>query len=59
MSVTFQGATLGLALLAVTATGPTAPAKRGLPFVHDDYARAVREARARKVPIFIEAWAPW
>ena len=29
-----------------------------LPF-QDDYAKAVAEARARKVPLFIEAWAPW
>jgi len=30
-----------------------------LPFLHDDYTRAVAEARARRVPLFIEAWAPW
>jgi hypothetical protein len=30
-----------------------------LPFIRDDYARALVEARARKVPLFIEAWAPW
>ena len=30
-----------------------------LPFIQDDYPRALAEARARKVPIFIEAWAPW
>jgi hypothetical protein len=30
-----------------------------VPFLHDDYARAVAEARARKVPLFVEAWAPW
>jgi hypothetical protein len=30
-----------------------------LPFVQDDYTRAVAEARARKVPLFVEAWAPW
>jgi hypothetical protein len=30
-----------------------------LPFVEDDYARALEQARARNVPIFLEAWAPW
>ena len=30
-----------------------------LPFISDDYTRALAEARARKVPLFIEAWAPW
>jgi hypothetical protein len=30
-----------------------------LPFIQDNYTRALAEARARKVPLFIEAWAPW
>jgi hypothetical protein len=30
-----------------------------LPFIQDDYAKALAQARARKVPLFIEAWAPW
>jgi hypothetical protein len=30
-----------------------------LPFIDDDYARALSEARARDLPLFIEAWAPW
>jgi hypothetical protein len=34
-------------------------AKPVLPFIRDDYPRALAEARARKLPIFIEAWAPW
>jgi endonuclease YncB( thermonuclease family) len=33
--------------------------KTALPFIDDDYARALAEARARKLPLFIEAWAPW
>ena len=37
-----------------------APAPRGaLPFVEDDYGKALAEARARSLPLFIEAWAPW
>ena len=32
---------------------------RPLPFISDDYARALGEARARELPLFIEAWAPW
>jgi hypothetical protein len=47
-------------------TKPTGPAVAGtpvthlaLPFIQDDYTRALAEARARKVPLFIEAWAPW
>jgi len=30
-----------------------------VPFVQDDYAKALADARARGVPLFIEAWAPW
>ena len=44
----------------VRRTGPaTAPKGPVLPFIADDYTKAVAEARARKVPLFIEAWAPW
>lgn len=40
--------------------GPRATAFHPVvPFIQDDYTRAVAEARARKVPLFIEAWAPW
>jgi hypothetical protein len=35
------------------------PASPALPFIADDYATALAEARARKLPIFIESWAPW
>jgi hypothetical protein len=46
-----------LALLAASAAadGPD----KLLPFVADDYANALAEARAQKLPLFIEAWAPW
>ena len=30
-----------------------------LPFIEDDYTRAVARAKAKNVPIFVEAWAPW
>ncbi len=38
-----------------------APAKSAevLPFVADDWPRAVALARSRKLPLFVEAWAPW
>ena len=44
---------------APTSAARTAHARAVLPFIADDYERALHEARARKVPIFIEAWAPW
>lgn len=56
---------LSLALAAV-APGPasgltSAPAPRAssLPWVVDDWPRALSLAKARKVPIFVENWAPW
>ena len=60
---------LALAMLAVAPAGAdaasaksaarAAPAARPvLPFV-EDYAKALHDARARGIPIFIEAWAPW
>ncbi len=30
-----------------------------LPFIEDDYPRALTQARAKHVPIFVETWAPW
>jgi tetratricopeptide (TPR) repeat protein len=49
--------------------GPVAGASAGpdggegplevLPFIENDYPRALAEARARHLPLFIDAWAPW
>lgn len=46
-----------LALFAVLAL--TALHARALPFIEDDYTRAVARAKTKNVPIFVEAWAPW
>lgn len=46
------------AALPVAAT-PVRPAGEALPFLEDDYPAALSEARSRKLPIFVEAWAPW
>ena len=50
-----------LAALALVLAAPAAAytPKGVLPFIEDDYTRAVAEARARKVPLFVESWAPW
>lgn len=40
-------------------SGAATAARPVLPFIADDYPKAVAEARARKVPLFIESWAPW
>lgn len=46
--------TLALALAAALAAPAAAPAP-----IQNDWAAALAEARARRVPIFVDAWAPW
>ncbi len=57
MRIPIPVAALALGLLAAPAAadGP----EKVLSFVADDYAKALAEARAQKLPLFIEAWAPW
>ncbi len=50
-------AALALTGLAAVSASPAA-SREVLPWV-DDYGSAVAQARARNVPIFVEAWAPW
>jgi hypothetical protein len=48
------------ALLCVsTVAGAGEPSREVLPFIEDDYGRAVAEAKKTKLPIFVDAWAPW
>ncbi len=46
-----------LVALALAAAAPAAAG--GLPFVEDDYGRALADARARNVPLVVDVWAPW
>jgi hypothetical protein len=50
-----------LVMMLAACAGPRAigPAQSPLPFIDDDYHRALSEARASKKPIFVETWAPW
>jgi hypothetical protein len=48
-----------LVLAAAPALAASEPARPVLPFIENDYPRALSEARAKKLPIFAEAWAPW
>jgi tetratricopeptide (TPR) repeat protein len=38
---------------------PTAAPAPSIPFVVDDYRRALAEAKQRNLPLFVDAWAPW
>jgi hypothetical protein len=53
---------ISVPLVVGAAEGPRVPAtapKEALPFIEDDYPRALAEARARKLPLFVDSWAPW
>jgi hypothetical protein len=58
MSILLLGAAAGVAR-SESSAGAAAGPSMVLPFIHDDYPKALAEARARKVPLFIETWAPW
>lgn len=56
------------ALVACGGTRPDAPAtaarsanesREVLPFIHDDYPSALKQAKAQRKPLFVDAWAPW
>jgi hypothetical protein len=49
-----------LCLSAAAASALPADAPRlALPFLEDDYPKAMEQARSKKLPVFVEAWAPW
>ena len=46
--------------LGVASLAASSPAgKPVLPWIEDDYGKALAQARARNLPIFVENWAPW
>ena len=47
-----------LLLLVMLAALP-ALAKEVVPFIDNDYAKALAQAKKANVPIFVDAWAPW
>lgn len=44
--------------LAATPQAASHP-KFSVPFVENNYGRALAEAQERKVPLFVDNWAPW
>ena len=50
-------ATAALLLALLPASAPAH--QNALPFIEDDYPKALAEARARNLPLFVEYWAPW
>lgn len=48
-----------LVLVALASSAMAAAPRKILPFIQEDYATALAEARAKNLPVFVEAWAPW
>lgn len=48
-------------LVAVLLVASTAPAfaKEFLPFIENDFTKAVAQGKAKNKPIFVDTWAPW
>ncbi|HVE71999.1 MAG TPA: hypothetical protein VNI54_11580 [Thermoanaerobaculia bacterium] len=46
-------------LLLACALTLIAGSAHAVTFIENDYAAAVARAKAKDVPIFVEAWAPW
>ena len=49
----------GIATFAFLVTANAFAAASTLPFIQDDYNKAVAQAAKESKPIFVEAWAPW
>ena len=48
-----------LALLLVSMHLTAGVASANLPLIRDDFARARAQATQRKLPMFVDVWAPW
>jgi hypothetical protein len=46
-------------LLTVLANTSLGKATKGLPFISDDFQKALAQAKQRNLPIFVDVWAPW
>ena len=55
----FRAALAAALFAAPAAAAPSKAPREVLPFIADDYPKALAAARASGKPIFLEAWAPW
>ena len=46
-------------MLVVISTSSLGKPSKGLPFINDDFQKAIEQAKQRKLPLFVEVWAPW
>jgi hypothetical protein len=48
-----------LAVALLVASAAPAFAKEVVPFIENDFSKAVAQGKAKHEPIFVDAWAPW
>jgi hypothetical protein len=48
-----------LIFILILMAAPIASAREVLPFIENDYAKALARAKTKNVPLFVDAWAPW
>ena len=48
-----------LLLASLLLVASAAQAKEVLPWIENDYTRAIARAKSADLPVFVEAWAPW
>jgi hypothetical protein len=48
-----------LLIASLLLVASAAQAKEVLPWIENDYSRAIARARSTDLPVFVEAWAPW
>ena len=53
------GTTTATAPAKAPKSAPGSSWKPVVPFIDDDFGRALALAKSRKLPVFIEGWAPW
>lgn len=51
--------TRAIAILVLILSSAALGATSELPFIHDDYPNALKQARQNHLPVFVEVWAPW
>ena len=50
---------LVIAIIILLSSSTLGATSKGLPFINDNFVKALTEARQRNVPMFVEVWAPW
>jgi len=46
-------------LLTVLTASSFGKTSKELPFINDDFQKALTQAKQRNLPLFVDVWAPW